>query len=334
MATSRRRDFGGEVVQFVQIGLGTNTTFLQNLAGSWEDWSLTIDWLLKACSERRRNRVRGVAVEPVPDLCKALQRHADALPGVELVQAAIGETDSAKVEVFVLGKDECNSLLTQVQACQRKALEWDLNFLQNMSSVGRWHPEVPKHCAYIAREYGVQVRMARQTVDVWSYGHLTRALNFGGCELLVVDAEGHDTRILKSLITHCERVPSAWPEIIQFETMGHSDSLEGRGAEWSVITDLEQHGYQLVSYTYHDTHLVRCEALEREKQLQTWASSWACKTCEQTCRFPYVSTAEGFVCQVCVLSSMPLCCGDSAGSDLKEENVHYRSFFGNGLCQT
>jgi len=120
MATSRRRDFGGEVVQFVQIGLGTNTTFLQNLAGSWEDWSLTIDWLLKACSERRRNRVRGVAVEPVPDLCKALQRHADALPGVELVQAAIGETDSAKVEVFVLGKDERNSLLTQAQACQKR----------------------------------------------------------------------------------------------------------------------------------------------------------------------------------------------------------------------
>jgi hypothetical protein len=64
--------------------------------------------------------VRGVAVEPVPDLCKALQRHADALPGVELVQAAIGETDSAKVEVFVLGKDECNSLLTQVPARQKR----------------------------------------------------------------------------------------------------------------------------------------------------------------------------------------------------------------------
>jgi len=296
---SRRRDFVGEVVQFVQIGLGTNTTFIQNLAGSWDDWSLTIDWLLKACSERRGNHVRGVAVEPVPELCKALQRHADALPGVELVQAAIGETDSANAEVFFLGDDECNRLLAKVPARQKEALEWDLAFLQNMSSVGLLHPEVPKYCAHIASECGVQVRMARQAVDVWSYGHLTRALNIGGCELLVVDAEGHDTRILKSLITHCERVPSAWPEIIQFETMGHSDSLEGRGAEWSVITDLEKHGYQLVSYSHYDTHLVRCEALKREKRLQTWASTWACKTCERTWRFPYVSTAEGVVCRRC-----------------------------------
>ena len=30
---------------------------------------------------------------------------------------------------------------------------------------------------------------------------------------------GHDTRILRSVVEHCERNPGAWPQLIQFETM-------------------------------------------------------------------------------------------------------------------
>ena len=47
----QQHDFGGATVQFVQIGLGTNTTFIQNFAGPWRDWSEQIDWLSKARSE-------------------------------------------------------------------------------------------------------------------------------------------------------------------------------------------------------------------------------------------------------------------------------------------
>ncbi len=55
-------DFGGARVNFVQVGLGTNRTFIQNLAGKPHDWDYSVNWLLKACSEDDVARFCGVAV--------------------------------------------------------------------------------------------------------------------------------------------------------------------------------------------------------------------------------------------------------------------------------
>ena len=48
-------------------------------------------------------------------------------------------------------------------------------------------------------------------------------LNFRGTDVLMIDAEGHDCQILQSMIDHCETAgdDSLWPDVIQFETMGH-----------------------------------------------------------------------------------------------------------------
>ena len=37
-STQGYRNFAGQSLHFLQIGLGTNTTFMQNIAGHWKEW--------------------------------------------------------------------------------------------------------------------------------------------------------------------------------------------------------------------------------------------------------------------------------------------------------
>ena len=87
---------------------------------------------------------------------------------------------------------------------------------------------------------------------LWTWMKLTEQLNFCGCELLIVDAEGHDTAVLCSMLAHCkERLRNGlyeWPNVIQFETMGHCNKKEVFGAEWGIITAVEAEDYALYLY--------------------------------------------------------------------------------------
>ena len=53
---------------------------------------------------------------------------------------------------------------------------------------------------------------------LWTWMKLTEQLNFCGCELLIVDAEGHDTAVLCSMLAHCkERLRNGlyeWPNVV------------------------------------------------------------------------------------------------------------------------
>ena len=113
----------------------------------------------------------------------------------------------------------------------------------------------------------------------------------------MIDTEGHGTHIIRSVIRHCRRNPRAWPGLIQFETQGHCDTLEGHGAEWRVIDSLQEEGYLLVGYSYHDSHLAYREALRRDPRLWRWADSWVCDHCMEYQRFPYVGAESGVICR-------------------------------------
>ena len=69
----KSNELEGERSNFVQIGPGTNSTFIQNCAGEWHEWDENIEWLLSACSKHRQHEVRGIAVEPVSELIPALR---------------------------------------------------------------------------------------------------------------------------------------------------------------------------------------------------------------------------------------------------------------------
>ena len=64
---------------------------------------------------------------------------------------------------------------------------------------------------------------------------LVEQLNFKGVELLLIDAEGYDTRILRSVAEYCETQEFngswEWPEVICCETLGHCNKTDGEGSE-------------------------------------------------------------------------------------------------------
>ena len=296
------RDFAGRRLHFLQIGLGTNTTFLQNIAGGFSEWSQDVQWLLAAAGQRRGQRIRGVGVEPVRHLIRQHAHLLKRLPKVELVQAAVSDVDCEAMYMHLLPQPFQHWLLHRARNDKKDRLEYQLEFLRNMSSLGQPHPQILENLAWFEKECGSELPFGVQLTDVWSYGTLAKTLNFVGCDVLMIDAEGHDTRILKSLIQHCEEDDRAWPQVIQFESMGHCDHFSNHPREAEVISLLEDAGYLLVASSKKDTYLVS-PARASVRRLRRWLKRWQCDDCEMRHRYPYDISWRGTLCRSCARSA-------------------------------
>jgi len=243
---------------------------------------------------------------------RALRRGpASRMPNVSLVCAALGEQDIDGAAVYMLTQQDHDHLLNQVPSHKRRSLRRSLEYILNMSCVGRTHPDLAKQRRWLHDTYGIWVNLQRRRTDVWTWARLSWELNFSGCELLIVDTEGHDAAVLRSMIAHCTKKkrenslsPSPWPDVIQFETMAHCDKVEGHGTEWGVITLLQNAGYVLVHYSRHNSHLVFGEVLEKEHRVWRWAESFVCCCCGCRGKYPYVSDSDMHVyCRPCLYKS-------------------------------
>jgi len=300
--TAVRHGFGGAKLHALQIGLGTFATFVQNLAGAKNDFDSMVDRLLRTTTEMRPEHFRGVAVEPVHEHILSLQPFLSQLPGVRLVQTAIGETDN-EGQIYVLTEGAHAALLAQVPQCRREELAQELIFLRNMSSVGSLHPELSQRRKSIWLDYGVDASMEPLRTDIWSYSRLAEDCDFCGCELLMVDAEGYDAEILRSMIRHCREKESesrcAWPDVIVFESMGHCDRKEGSGAEAAIVRQLESCGYSTFSSSWLNTEMIRT-SLATDPRLRQWALEMQCDRCKQRGNWPFTGLARGdFCCRSC-----------------------------------
>ena len=258
--TTQGVQFEHERINFVQIGLGTNSTFVHNLAGQDSDWDNNVEWLMAAMRQRDPLLVRGIAVEPVSELVKELSLTVKKLPYVELVEVAMGEHDCPGVDIQVFSVQERDDLLRQVPASRREGLKQRLEYILNMSCIEDVHPWVPEMMQQISKDYDIDLSLSnikKQKTCVWSWQKLQKECKFKGCEVLCIDTEGYDVKILRSLISHCSKNTDEWPYLIQFETMGHCDRLENRQAEWGVIEELCKYGYKLVHQSSLNSHLVR-----------------------------------------------------------------------------
>ena len=294
-------NFGGRKLHFIQIGLGTNSTIIQNLAGRHDEYNNITGWILEPCSEKRLEHIRGIAVEPVKELVDALRHTAGRLPQVQLLQVAMGEHEVSGAEVYSLSTEMHGALLKQVHPSKCAQLTTDLEYIRNMSCLGREHPLLPKCREDIEFTYGINLEMlSTQEVQVWTWAKLAKTLNFTGCEVVIIDAEGYDTKILQSLLRYCREHQGAWPELIQFETMGHCDRLEFLGAEKEVLDDFKQEGYQVVGISDHNSHLVLSSALYKGARLQKWVDSWHCWLCQRRWELPYIGARDGMIyCREC-----------------------------------
>ena len=157
----------------------------------------------------------------------------------------------------------------------------------------------------LRQEFGVDVKVKAMKATAITYGGLADLLQLSGTELLVIDAEGHDCQILESMIEYCQQNSHAWPDIICFETLGHSDRIDGPTAEESMVHSLVQDcGYCLV-VSGHDTTVIRIDALATELRLQHWLNLAMCERCgaKGEAGMPFMSTASaGTLC--CSCSSM------------------------------
>ena len=212
----------------------------------------------------------------------------------------MGATDTKAANVYYVDTRHAESLVHQMPLYSSQHVHHHLMYLENMSTVAHKHPGFSRIASRLEQQSQIRLRVDTQRVDVWSYSTLARNLRFTGCEVLMIDAEGSDTRILKSVVNHCRKNPSAWPHLIQFETMGRSDALEGKATEWPTICCLQKEGYLLVGYSYWDTHLVLRRALHTEPQLKHWALQWKCDHCASPQKYPYVTIRKGTFCRPCM----------------------------------
>jgi len=159
--------------------------------------------------------------------------------------------------------------------------------------MGRQHPFMHQCVKQLEDRYGVHMNMQQSLVHVWSFQRLAEHLNFSGCELLIVDTEGFDVRILRSMIAYCSQCATDgtsdfWPYVIQFETQGHADILDGTNSEWAIISELEAYGYVLLYCSNFDTYLARQNQLRYNEHILKWAQSLICARCGAREKFPYV----------------------------------------------
>jgi len=256
-----------------------------------------MDWILLNVSETSPEHLTGIGVEPAAEHAQALQPMVEqSLPGVALVQCAISDADG-KSQLHLVHKHQ--SAIWHVPWWQRDDFERHLSYLLNMSCVGREHPDLQHYLKRIRAEFGVQLDLQQTSVPIWSWESLAREFNFGGCEVLIVDTEGFDVRILKSMIAHCSKREDCWPHVIQFETMGHSDKIDGNGSEWGIISQLSAAGYILVYYSKYNTYLAHWEALWYKSRVKSWARTLVCSWCRKQEHFPYLTVDRKVYCQAC-----------------------------------
>ncbi|CAE7249538.1 SF3B4 [Symbiodinium natans] len=279
----------GERAHVVQVGLGDNRTFLHELVGQPGEVSVNIKWLLSACSGYWNQReLRGIAVEPVRkhfEDAESLLRQG-RFANVSLVQVALGQWDGTvplwRVEAAA------PEALAAMSVAQREHYDWDMSYLRNMSCVG----DISSHLEYfhsrLVDKAEVAVPLRKDTVQLWSWRRLAREMGFHGCEVLVLDTEGCDVEILRSMAYHCWWRPDERPWLIQFESNGLSNERGGGSDESAVVAELEDLGYMLVGKSKTDTHLVLREKAVEGSPLHRWMQTWRCSYCGRTECYPYL----------------------------------------------
>ena len=226
----KKMDYEGAVIHFVQIGLGTNSTFVQNAVGSRVEWNHGLQWLEGCMRARKQGYMTGIAIEPVFELAQAQWKAARELPWVEVVHVAMGEYCMREAKMSVFGENDMEEVLETCARFPDEDLVRELEYFRNMSCIGEILPGFAKKKEAAEIRYGAMIRVREQSAQQWDWARLVESCRFLTCEVLVIDTEGSDTKILRSLIRHCRRHPNSWPYVIQFETTGQNMTVTATGS--------------------------------------------------------------------------------------------------------
>ena len=285
------RDFGDQNVHVMQIGLGTYGTFLRPDA-RW------LQVLLKASTRRSSEALRGIGVDPVEESVGPLEslalRKSTRLNASVVHGAVVESTTQSKISVFCLPRNarlELRRKMEQrkVEMCHRIDVDKHLAYLENMSAVGGPHPDFEFNAARVQQLAGVRDSLLEErSVSCYTFEKVLKMHSAKGCEVLIIDAEGADCAILRSMVGCCRARRCPWPRVIRFETRGFACTEEelkgGNGCEEEeeTIRILQQEGYLLVEEG-GDATLLHGPSLRTSEALAEWAdhhfllSCYVCK---------------------------------------------------------
>lgn len=294
------QDFEWKRLHVLQIGLGTCSTVVENLANSCNSCG-TVAWLLEAASNNSPSLLT-VGVEPIPDHLAKLRPFLKSLPNTALVEAAIVRHGSATT-IHGITDDKYQRCLAMLDDADVPEFERLCTYLRNMSCVGQDHPDFKIFSSQLYADFNIKLDTEPINVKTFTFGGLARSLRFVGAEILLIDAEGYDCQILQSMIEYCAEVGDArcWPDVIQFETLGHSDKIEQDYAERNMIRALKNSGYMVACYG-NDTQLIKITALQEEARLEQWVNMLRCERCgnEGISGMPFkVCKGVGLYCYSC-----------------------------------
>lgn len=122
----------------------------------------------------------------------------------------------------------------------------------------------------------------------------------------MIDTEGHDAKIIRSMIQHCKEQDShnrcAWPDVIQFETCGVCDENEGEGTELAALRQLvSDGGYFLVMKQWMNTIMIRQKAVDKSPHLRRWLDESYCDICSKKNKWPLILVNDDIMyCKSCL----------------------------------
>ena len=158
-------------------------------------------------------------------------------------------------------------------------VDMNMAFMENMSSVN-WINPLFQECADLVRCSGnvTSTLLEERTVPCYTFEELLKMHRASGCEVLVIDAEGWDCAIIRSMIEACEEKKTRWPHLIHFEACGHANKKEYSNVEEDTIVSLQKIGYLLL-YARNDSTLARKQSMDELPRFATWVNEYFMLSC-------------------------------------------------------
>ena len=248
--------------------------------------------LLEASTKRENDELMGFGIDPFEESAAAAEKLVYGLGGnhhITILWAAIGDT-IGDAELLCLAPDARNRVRKEMKAMGKtteeiRNVDDNIAYLENMSctSIGNAQEAFISYIREAERLSATSITLLdKRTVPALTFDYIFTAHNIKGCEVLVIDAEGADCAILKSMIDICTHNGIMWPWVVQFEAQGHA----GQGNEEAMLCTLQSHGYLLLSADWNLT-LVHGPTLSNHSRLCKWADlhfTLQCSLCKRCAR--------------------------------------------------
>ena len=272
------RDFQGQTVHILQVGLGTFGTFVKPDV-RWMRVLLEAPAKGSDCPPSEEDLL-GIGVDCLEESAGFQEELALTRQGCSVFLAAM-DSSAGERTLWCLPRGtriEVRNVMRQngVDLKTRAAVDWELAYLENMSNVGEeihldTNTTLQRVQELLSSDFNGRL-IEKRTVPCYTYRDVLREHNAAGCEIFVVDAEGMDCAIVGSMIDACSAGHSSWPTLVCYETRGVPGSSDRNytNDEEMTMSRLEDAGYVVLQLGL-DATLVHGPTLKESSALCAWA---------------------------------------------------------------